>query len=202
MALIFSFLNGDLTTKFVLKITAVFFVAAFVFFYYFWELKSWSKVSVLARKIFIYMIIAIVAAAIIAGFFLVGSPNNARLMKFDEQRISDLQIIQSQIIYYWQNKEKLPVTLNDLKDPISGFNPGKDPETDADYGYEVKGDLEFSLCANFGLPSPEGVKPVVELPTYPPQYIPSGSDSNWNHASGNICFDRTIDKDLYKPVKK
>lgn len=202
VALIFNFLNGDLTTKFALKIIAVFFVAASIFFYYFWELKSWSKIPAFVRKIFIYAIIAVVAMAIIAGFFLVGSPNKARLMKFDEQRVSDLQIIQSQIIYYWQNKEKLPAKLDDLKDTISGFNPGKDPETGENYSYYAKGELEFSLCANFNLPSPEGIKPIVELPTYPPQYIPSGSDSNWTHAAGNICFDRTIDKDLYKPVKK
>jgi len=205
VALIFNFLNGDLTTKFVLKIAAVFFVAASVFFYYFWELKNWSTHSAsseLIKKIFIYTIIAIVVVAIVAGFFLIGSPNKARLTKFDEQRVSDLQIIQGQIIYFWQNKEKLPAKLDDLKDTISGFNPGKDPETGENYSYEVKGKLEFSLCAGFNLPSPEGAKPVVELPTYPPQYIPSGSDSNWTHAAGNICFDRTIDKDLYKPLKK
>ncbi len=202
VALIFNFLNGDLTTKFVLKIIAVFFVAASVFFYYFWELKSWSKIPAFARKIFIYAIIVIVAIAIIAGFFLVGSPNKARLMKFDEQRVSDLQTIQSQIIYYWQNKEKLPTKLDDLKDSISGFNPGKDPETGENYSYEAEDKLEFSLCANFNLPSSEGIKPIMELPTYPPQYIPSGSDSNWTHAAGNVCFGRTIDKDLYKPIKK
>jgi len=202
VALIFNFLNGDLTTKFILKIIAVFFVAAAVFFYYFWELKSWSKVSAFARKIFIYAVIAVVAAAIIAGFFVVGSPNKARLIKFDEQRISDLQVIQSQIIYYWQNKEKLPTKLDDLKDAISGFNPNKDPKTGENYSYETKGKLEFSLCADFDLPSPEGAKPIGELPNYPPQYIPSGGDSNWAHAAGNVCFERIIDEGLYKPLKK
>ena len=201
VALIYNFLGGDITTRFVLKIAAVFFVAASVFFYYFWELKSWAKISGLVKKVFIYAVITIVAAAIALGFFIVGSPQKERLRRFDDQRVSDLQIIQGQIIYYWQNKEKLPATLNDLKDPISGFNPAKDPQTGADYGYEVKDKLEFALCANFNLPSLESGKSSVELPTYPPQYIPSG-DSNWNHAASYICFERKIDPELYRPIQK
>lgn len=201
VTLIYNFLGGDITARFVLKIAAVFFVAASVFFYYFLELRSWAKISGLVKKIFIYAIIAIVALAVVAGFFIVGSPQQERLRRFDDQRVSDLQIIQGQIIYYWQNKEKLPAILNDLKDPISGFNPGKDPQTGADYVYEVKDKLEFSLCANFNLPSLEGGKPSIELPTYPPQYYPHG-DSNWDHAAGYVCFERTIDPELYRPIQK
>ncbi len=202
VTLIYNFLGGDLTAKFIYKVAAVFFVAVSVFSYYFFELKSWAKVSISFKKFFIYAIIAIVAAAVVAGFFIVGSPQQERLRRFDEQKVSDLQIIQGQIIYYWQNKQKLPASLNDLKDPISGFNPAKDPQTGSDYGYEVKGKLEFSLCANLNLSGPEGTKPSIQVPTYPPQYIPSGSDSNWTHAAGYICFDRTIDPELYKPVPK
>ncbi|KKQ92923.1 MAG: hypothetical protein UT16_C0002G0013 [Candidatus Azambacteria bacterium GW2011_GWA2_39_10] len=206
MALIYNFLGGDITARFVLKIAAVFFIAASVFFYYFWELKSWAKISETAKKVFIYAIIAIVAVAVAAGFFIVGSPQSERLRRFDDQRVSDLQIIQGQIIYYWQNKEKLPAMINDLKDPISGFNPGKDPQTGTDYIYEIKGDLEFALCANFNLPSKEyleGAKPYIEFSSrpYPPQHILS-SDSNWSHVAGLVCFERTIDPELYRPIQK
>ncbi len=201
VTLIYNFLDGDITSRFVLKIAAVFFVAASVFFYYFWELKNWDKISEMAKKVFIYAVIAIVGVAVVAGFFLVGSPRQERSRRFDDQRVSDLQIVQGQIIYYWQNKEKLPTTLNDLKDPISGFNPGKDPQTGADYIYEIKGNLEFALCANFNLPSLESGKPSIELPTYPPQYYPS-SESNWNHAAGYSCFERTIDPELYRLIQK
>ncbi|MBI2446609.1 MAG: hypothetical protein HYV51_02185 [Parcubacteria group bacterium] len=210
VALIYNFLGGDITARFVLKIAAVFFVATSVFFYYFWELKNWStrstssglKISDMARKIFIYLIIAIVTVAVAAGFFIVGSPQNERLRRFDDQRVSDLQIIQGQIIYYWQNKEKLPITLSDLKDPISGFNPAKDPQTGADYVYNVKGSLEFALCANFNLPNLESGQPSVELPTYPPQYYPKTADSNWKHGEGYTCFERKIDPELYRPIQK
>lgn len=201
VTLIYNFLGGDITARFALKIAAVFFVAASVFFYYFWELKNWNKISEMAKKVFIYAIIAIVALAVAAGFFIVGSPQQERLRRFDDQRVSDLQIIQGQIIYYWQNKEKLPQVLNDLKDPISGFNPGKDPQTGADYVYNVKGDLGFSLCANFNLPSLESRTPSIKDPTYPAQYFPPGY-SNWAHSAGYVCFERIIDPELYRPTQK
>ncbi len=202
VTLIYNFLGGDITVRFVLKIAAVFFVAAAVFFYYFWELKSWAKISNTAKKIFIYTTIAIVALAVAAGFFIVGSPQQERLRRFDDQRVSDLQIIQGQIIYYWQNKEKLPAKLDDLKDPISGFNPAKDPQTGADYSYNIKDALQFELCANFNLQSLESGQPSTELPTYPPQYYPKSADSNWNHAAGYVCFERKIDPELYRPIER
>ena len=202
VTLIYSFLGGDITSKFVLKIVAVFFVAVSVFFYYFWELKNWDKISEMAKKIFIYTIIAIITAAIFAGFFIVGSPQKERSRRFDDQRVSDIQIIQGQIIYYWQNKEKLPLTLDDLKDPISGFTPAKDPQTGEGYVYNVKNELEFALCASFNLPNLQSGQPSVELPTYPPQYYPKTEDSNWGHNAGYVCFERSIDPELYRPIQK
>ena len=197
VSLIYTFLGGELTAKFILKIAAVLFVAASVFFYYFQELKAWAKISSATKKVFVYAVIAIVAAAIVAGFFAAGSPRQERLRRFDDQRVSDLQAVQSQIIYYWQNKEKLPVRFQDLKDPISGFAPAKDPETGADYAYEVKGDLAFLLCANFNQASVQSQKPVPLPMMYP--YPGGGVETgNWDHPAGYYCFERTIDPELYK----
>ncbi|MFA4937030.1 MAG: DUF5671 domain-containing protein [Patescibacteria group bacterium] len=39
VSLIYNFLGGELTTRFLLKILVVFFVAASIFTYYFWDLK-------------------------------------------------------------------------------------------------------------------------------------------------------------------
>ncbi|MBI2635228.1 MAG: hypothetical protein HYW79_01650 [Parcubacteria group bacterium] len=153
-------------------------------------------------KYFIYTIIAIVAVAVVAGFFVVGFPKEERMRKFDDRKVSDLQLIQGQIIYYWQSKEKLPVKLEDIKDSISGFNPPNDPETGSSYGYEVKGELEFKLCANFNLPTLKSETSYIKRPTYPvPDYYMPSVSSNWEHDSGYVCFERKVDKDLYKALK-
>lgn len=155
-------------------------------------------------KYFVYTVIGIVAVAIVAGFFIVGSPKEERLRRFDERRVQDLQNIQSEIINYWLSKEKLPENSGLLKDDIRGIAAPKDPETGAEYQYQVKGALSFSLCANFARPS-LGVSQNIPKLSYPVGLPGQGGyygDQNWKHDIGLVCFERTIDKDLYKPQPK
>lgn len=148
-------------------------------------------------KTFIYTIIGIVVVAIVAGFVIVGSPQNKRVRRLDERRVNDLSNIQWQIVNYWQRKEQLPDTLNALRDDLSGYQIPVDPETGETYGYAKTGDHSFKLCAAFR----EAV--AADVPSYakelPTQPLAGGG--NWNHSAGYVCFERTIDPDLYKPVR-
>lgn len=196
VALINRFLEGELTWRFVLKVLAVLFTAGSVFGYYFLDLKNRYLKE---RKYFVYAVIILVAAAAAAGFFIVGSPQQERLRRFDERRISDLQFLQSEIINYWLKKEKLPENLELLRDDIRGIQVPSDPGTGIAYGYEVLGPESFNLCANFTLPSFGASEARVPKPAYPDgRYY---SDANWDHQAGDVCFERKIDKELYKPEK-
>lgn len=113
------------------------------------------------------------------------------MIRFDNQRVYDLQAIQSQTVYYWQQKNKLPQSLDDLRDSISGFAPPLDPETDNPYPYRITGKLSFELCADFSLPSTSGLSPKAPR-------VPGGLGDNWEHKEGHVCFSRTIDPELYK----
>ncbi len=147
-------------------------------------------------KYFTYLIILIVAVAIVAGFFVVGSPLEERLRKIDELRITHLQTIQSEIVNYWQQKARLPEKLGDLEDSIRGIKIPKDPETSTNYEYKINGPESFSLCANFSRKrESEDSKGGITMPY--PVY-----GENWGHPEGYYCFERKIDKDLYKPVKQ
>jgi hypothetical protein len=174
-------------------------VTGLIFFYYLRDLKD----AVLTKnlKMFVWGVIGIVIAVIITGFFVVGSPGVSRAIRFDNQRVSDLQQAQYQIINYWQSKGKIPVALNDLTDSISGYNTPFDPETGSAYDYTVSGSTTFKLCATFSLPSdasgPNGMKTDLIYPAYP-----NGKIENWNHGKGRVCFDRSIDPDIYKPFEK
>ena len=190
VALLNNFLEGDLTARFIFKVLAVFFTAGAVFRYYIWELKSAEFTP--AMKVLVYFVSAIALASIVTGFILVGSPAKERARKSDERRISELQTIQSEIIYYWQRKETLPNSLSDVSDSIRGFSVPKDPSTNEEYAYETTGDNSFTLCANFVLPSSE-TSGGVSKPMY-------GGGDFWEHDSGEVCFDKTIDKDLYPPL--
>ncbi len=102
--LVFYFLDGEISTRFILKVLAVAAVAGGVLWYYLTDLRRTTpetpKTARLARIIAIIAITAVVVGA----FFISGSPFAARDQKIDSQRESDLQGIQSQIINYWQRK--------------------------------------------------------------------------------------------------
>jgi len=206
--LVYNFYSGELTTKFALKVMAVLIVTGAVFIYYLWDLRGiWLKTK--APKYFAWGTVAAVLFAIASGFFIVGSPAQQRLIRFDDQRVSDLQNLQSQIINHWTQKQILPATLDELTDSISGFVPPLDPSTNQPYSYQVVTPLSFNLCATFALPSLDKKfgKQTGATSNYPtPVAIQNngyfgGFDLNWSHDAGRKCFERTIDPQLYKPIK-
>ncbi len=142
-------------------------------------------------KYFAWAVCLVVALAVVASFFFIGSPTDRRLQRLDEKRVSDLSSIQNEIISYWQQKSKLPDSLSQLNSDLNYFIVPKDTENNKDYTYEVIGKYQFKLCADFS----------TESSTQTPYATPAtyGVESKWSHGKGNICFVRTIDPELFKP---
>jgi hypothetical protein len=140
----------------------------------------------------------VVLVAIVGGFFIVGTPTEQRMMRFDERRVSDLQVTQNEIVNYWTQKNILPPTLNELKNSISGFVPPIDPETNTAYEYNIKSGLVFELCAEFNLPNLAD-KSITGIRTIP-RSVYEPYNQNWSHGKGRACFERTIDPELYKSI--
>ena len=194
-----TFLAGEITVRFLLKALWVVIVAGIIFGYYLDDVRR-SVPSPLA-KWFAGVCAFLIAAGIIGAFFIVGSPANARLAQFDQQRVNDLQNIQYQVVNYWQRKNELPSDLVDLNDSISGYVTPQDPKTNISYEYHVKNatNLQFELCAVFDLESNN----INNLKTTPkPVMYRDETSQNWNHASGRVCFERTIDQKFYPPLDK
>src|SRR3989344_3622562 len=194
-----NFLRGELTTRFVLKALTIFFISGSVFYYYLAQLREKDVKWVNA---FSWVIAAVVVVAVLWGFAGIGSPFAQREKRFDERRVNDLSIIQSQIINYWQRKESLPKELKDLEDSISGSFVPRDPQTGTNYEYVVDGgkEVKFKLCAVFNNSNlGQADNTVKTMPALPRgEYYPV----SWQHDSGKQCFDRTIDPELYPPLNK
>jgi hypothetical protein len=194
IALVYNFLQGELTRRFVLKVLSIFVVAGSVFYYYVHELRE----RVASTKLFSRIVVAVVTAGIIAGFIVAGSPQAQRYNRFDERRVSDLQGIQWQVAEYWRLKRALPTNLDALTDNFSGYKAPLDPQTNQPYEYRTTGSLSFQLCANFKTDNPEanpyGPRGASSVDSY-------GLVSNWAHGEGKQCFDRTIDPDKFPNPK-
>ena len=207
IALINAFLGGELTTRFALKTISVLVVAGGVFGYYLYDLK---RVVGMPSKNKMWSISAIIAvlASMVWGFAIMGSPITAREKRFDDQRLSDLQNIQWQIVSHWQSKEALPPSLAALEDSISGYRVPTDPKSDEGYEYEkTTEELSFNLCAVFNR-STVGEKEYFSgrggfypkaMPLYD-GYSSVGEPESWEHEAGRYCFERTIDPERY-PVR-
>lgn len=198
ITLINTFLGGELTTRFILKVVVVFLVVGAAFLHFLSDLRGyWNRHPERAKMVGYGAALAIILS-IVGGFFIIGSPGDQRAFRIDEERVGDLQNIQWQIINYYQRKEKLPQALVDLEDPISGYAVPADPDTGAAYEYRVvKAPRTFELCATFTLEN----RAYASLKKVP---VPRGGGeyANWRHGPERTCFERTIDPDLYPPLKK
>lgn len=198
ITLINYFLDGELTTRFVLKAAAVLLVAASIFWYYLWELRRDP-----AKKTQVTMVVAVgssvvILAAIVASFFVIGSPAHQRDVRLDQERVSNLSSIQSSIIDYWRDKEALPENLAVLEDDIIGYRNPVDPVSAEAYEYSVTGELSFQLCATFATEFETSDRFAEDVRYHVFSYGTGGAFDVWSHEAGRTCFDRTIDPDRFK----
>ena len=199
IVLLTSFLNGtDLTAAFLLKVVVVFLVAAGAFMHFladFWG--YWDTYPVRSHAVG-YGAALLVVLAIVAGFFIVGTPAHARLMRLDTQKVTDMQQLQSEITNYYQQKRILPASLSELNDPLLYNTVPVDPQTGGAYEYTKDSDLGFELCANFNLESQQN-STMRTMPVYVGGQM---TQDNWTHTAGRVCFVRSIDPDLFPPITK
>lgn len=201
--LLTAFLRGEeITAGFLLKVLAVLAVAATVFGYYLSDLRQLGRNT---ERYFAVGGALLIVLSIGFGFSVFGSPATQRVMRFDVERVSDLQTIQWQVLSYWQRKGALPSTLDELKDPLSGFDIPVDPASATSYEYRSKGPLSFELCASFARPS----LPVSRLERSVAKPVPFGGEAgflneDWQHNEGRTCFERTIDPERHglSPAEK
>lgn len=202
IVLLNTYLQGeDLTVGFLLKVLTVLFVAGLGFMHFMADLWGYWEREPMRARLVNWGVGVLVLITIVAGFFIIGTPQQMRAQKQDAIRVQDLQNIQWQVVNYWQQKQKLPVDLAALADPISNAMVPSDPQTKQPYEYSATGKLSFKLCATFAT---EGgtvgyqsrpMSASIEAP------VPAGkgAEDNWQHASGEVCFDRTIDPERYPP---
>ncbi len=198
VTLVYHYLEGELTVRFILKVFTVLLIAGVIFGYYLWNLRMRGATNSPRMKFFVRGVIAVVALTTLIGFFMAGSPKAERLRRFDERRVGDLQSIQWQIVTFWQQKNRLPHTLDELPDPISGYQVPRDPQDKTSYEYRTLDDLRFELCAYFKTDSAVANSSYPAKTPMPASSVPySETFDNWAHGIGRVCFERAIDPERY-----
>jgi hypothetical protein len=201
IALVSTFLGGEITVRFILKMLSVLVVAGAVFGYYFYDLRRTARGDVSVNKPLIIVAALFILGSIVLGFVAIGSPARQRALRFDKNRVFALQELQNQVLYHWQQTQRLPASLDDLSDDLSGFIVPSDPETGAPYEYRATGPLSFELCADFSLASAADAVAGKASPRSV-EYPGDALDPRFEHDAGTTCFTRTIDPVKHPPFKR
>ncbi len=194
IALVNTYLGGEISARFIWKMLSVLLVAGVVFAYYLYDLRRASSGDTRVNKTLIVLAILGVVGVVVWGLIVAGSPSQVRALRFDEQRVDALRQMQWQITEYYQQHGALPPALSNLSDDISGYSAPLDPQTGEQYGYTVLAPLSFELCAVFAQSNANSETR--------PKYGFEGVDDDFSHGAGEVCFERTIDPLAYPVFKR
>jgi len=186
VTLVFYFLEGELSLRFLLKVGVVSVISGLAFVYYLATVRMPARTlsgSGMHRR-FGIAATALAVVTLVWGAAVVGLPGTERSRKLDERRIRELGLIESAIdrlcLGPRQDRKEgpplalakpLPPTLEALVGEAVDLRPRiEDPASGAHYDYRVTGPATYELCATFDRPRDED------------------SDARWNHAAGRHCF--------------
>lgn len=182
VAVIMTFLEGDIPFRFILKALTIFILVGGAFYYYLLDAKGYWLTHESEAKLFAAVAIVIAVAAVIFGFTRIDTPSTLRDSRIDQSQISDLRQIQSAVEEHYLLHKALPATLADIKT----VNLPTAPEGRAAYTYAVT-EQGFKLCATFATKSGQD----STAPYYADKTLITNPES-WQHDKGNYCFERVI----------
>ena len=129
-------------------------------------------------KLLLGIVTAVVVATAALGIYIGDSPSQSRAARLDQQRVRDLRGIDRAVKDYWHENEKLPQTLEDLKDAPAQVRTVSDPVTGEMYEYRALESSNYELCAVFGTDSSKGRFGSE----------PAFAGGRWAHGEGRVCF--------------
>lgn len=180
ITVISSFLNGELTTKSILKAVTAMVISGIIFAYYFYDVKRDEiKAKDWVVRTFLIVTLVLTIGSLIGSFFFVETPTQARARKHDEQVLNQFSELDSAFNTYFAKYNKLPDTLVSglTETPYLTADKYVDPISKKAYVYKKTANDAYQLCADFQTDN----RNVNDQATY------IYSD-RWPHASGYQCI--------------
>ncbi|MFA7216679.1 MAG: DUF5671 domain-containing protein [Candidatus Paceibacterota bacterium] len=194
VTVLYYFLDGrDLTSGFLLKTFSVLIILFLVFGYYISETKD--ILTSKSKKVWLVSSLVLVILSIVLGFVVIGSPKTQRLKKYDMQKVSDIQQLQSEVVSFWQINGELPKSLPELKDQY-GYVSLNQPQSEKPYEYSTLSLKSFEICADFSFKSEKNNLYSRSIIDTKYNY---NTPSDWSYDQGRSCFTYVINEDIYKP---
>lgn len=182
VTIITTYLEGEMTLRFMLKAVSMLLVLGLAFYYYSLDAKGyWHNMS---RYSIVYGAVTsvIVVGAMMASCYHIETPSEVRERKLDAAQVDDLTDIYWRIDNHYTQNGSLPMSIDELYE--TEVLPHA-PTDRAEYQYKITGDTTFEFCAEFATESFDTVatRPVL---------TPETRNYNWNHDAGYVCFEREV----------
>ncbi|MFA6466575.1 MAG: DUF5671 domain-containing protein [Patescibacteria group bacterium] len=155
IATINSFLDGDLTTKFILKTLTALIISGTVFSFYFYDIR---REEVQAKKdkvisLYAWISLVVVVVVFIFSWFNVDSPQETRKIKIDSEITNDLNQIHWAIRDYYTLNNSLPeniqILASDTEKRMITMDNINNPSTGKVYEYTIIAADEYKICTDF-----------------------------------------------------
>jgi len=190
-----SFLNGEITSKFILKAIASLAIAGSIFTFYFYDIRR-EEIQEKEDKVILgyaYGSMAIVIIALIAGFYFNDSPAKVRAMNHDRLVIQNFDQIDNAVNSYFNKNKSVPVNLEELvkadgRDYFVSSDTIKEPETKKFYDYKKLAADSYEICADFKASNKEALNADYD------KFL----NDRWQHEAGYQCF--TKKAELYRGI--
>jgi hypothetical protein len=224
VTLLYTYFDGELTTRFVLKTIAFFVVSVFFFSFYFWEVRRAMFHDDKFNKLFaVSLLLAI--GALVLGFFVIDSPKVAREKRQDNTTIQHIRNAVRIVTSEYSGEDKFDVNNNygsQNREKIA-LEMAKNGSSPAEIEAFVEKFYPLKEAEEKQLPKPEDVAYKIDKSvTYKPlddgtfelcadfkrEATEDGErwDTNrdkWSHPKGNYCFIFDADSASYDmfPIK-
>lgn len=186
IATINTFLNGDITLKFILKFLTVLAISAVIFNYYLYDIKR-DKIVEKDRAVSLYFYgsLIIVIVSFISALMIVETPMEARNRKHDDMIVNDFNQVSSSINEYYNVNKILPDNLDVLVSNKYYLNEDAlaNQVNNEVYVYEILGENDYKLCATFLMSTINDNDDLDRRYRY---------DGHWSHEAGYQCLEQTV----------
>jgi hypothetical protein len=145
-----SFLNGEMTIKFILKALTALIISAMIFSYYLYNIRQKVvKKKDKIKSVFFIASLLLVVLALGLAIAHMESPQTTRDKKIDENTLRDFDNINMNVNMYYSSNDKLPESLEELKDGNNLNSYSGSTFSLEDIDYNKLSETEYELCAEF-----------------------------------------------------
>lgn len=188
VVVILTYLNGEITLRFILKAGALLIVIGAALYYYMQDAKLYWNTHEKESKMYAAGASLVAIAVLALGFMNSDTPKEVREMKLDDQQTQNLQDMQYRIEDHYRINKSLPADTTQL---YIGVEVPTAPEGRDAYTYKTVDTDTYELCANFAYPS-QSVGRDVAIPASTSPDEMKNPYNNWDHGAGKTCFERTV----------